>query len=262
MSFAIEPTNICNLKCGMCYAQTSKREQGMMSYDLYQKIIDEVVTLKIDCIGLNYGGEPTVHPLFANMIKYASDKDQHVQFSTNGILLTEDITNAIVSGYVRKVNFSLHTYLDIVEENIIKIRGERTNRKPQLTATINASEFDDTTTDKLLKRFSYLVDQIGIQPTIANMKWSKIPKKIKINYQKYCRQSQRYTAVLWDGKITICCHDIGGEMAFGDVYNNSLTEIWNSDYYINLRKNILKSNFPKGSLCERCGIGRTVISYM
>jgi MoaA/NifB/PqqE/SkfB family radical SAM enzyme len=82
----IEPVGQCNLRCQMCPIQyrNDGPEGGapaFMSFELFQKIIDESHRLKhLHLQGL---GEPTLHPQFFEMVEYAVQKGVRVTTNTN-----------------------------------------------------------------------------------------------------------------------------------------------------------------------------------
>src|SRR4051795_1182928 len=52
----IESTNICNAKCVFCPRDDMHRRQGVMTVELFQKIVDEAAALGITHIRMhNYG---------------------------------------------------------------------------------------------------------------------------------------------------------------------------------------------------------------
>ena len=61
----------------MCYTITdkfvSKITKGLMDFDLYKKVIDEIAG-KVDAVRLSLRGEPTMNKHYRQAIKYAKDK--------------------------------------------------------------------------------------------------------------------------------------------------------------------------------------------
>src|SRR5918995_4259683 len=52
----IESTNICNAKCTFCPRDEMHRRQGIMSFDLFKKVVDECAELGITHVRVhNYG---------------------------------------------------------------------------------------------------------------------------------------------------------------------------------------------------------------
>src|SRR5512133_1068939 len=82
----IEPVGQCNLACRMCPinfrddAPVSGHTK-MMDFDLYCQIVDQFTNLKT--LHLQGLGEPTLHPRFFDMIRYAVGKGIRVTTNTN-----------------------------------------------------------------------------------------------------------------------------------------------------------------------------------
>jgi spiro-SPASM protein len=84
----VEITNECNLRCIFCPRRIMKREKGYMTLDLFKKIIDELQGASVS-ISFTLYGEPLLHPLFLEMVRYAKDRRHSVYLYTNGTLLDE-----------------------------------------------------------------------------------------------------------------------------------------------------------------------------
>src|SRR5215204_6965774 len=56
----IESTNICNAKCVFCPRDEMHRRQGIMSFDLFRKVVDECAELAITHVRVHNYGEPVV----------------------------------------------------------------------------------------------------------------------------------------------------------------------------------------------------------
>ena len=54
-----------------------------------------------------------------------------------------------------------------------------------------------------------------------------------------------------DGKISLCCNDAWGQMTLGDLINNTVEEIFYSQYYNKICKKLLKGR-DKIKICEYC----------
>jgi len=76
-----------------------------------------------------------------------------------------------------------------------------------------------------------------------DMKWKEnyplVPK------YDYCSSLYRYMAVLWDGKVDICCKDVAGRLIVGDANTQWLKDVWRCREYQLLRK--------KGN-CDGCEV--------
>jgi radical SAM protein with 4Fe4S-binding SPASM domain len=58
--------------------------------------------------------------------------------------------------------------------------------------------------------------------------------------------------VNWDGKVQVCCPDIGSKLIIGDMKVHSIMEIWNSFEAKQIRKDLKsKKSFEKDP-CKNC----------
>ena len=87
----LEITSSCNLECPMCYAASAPG--GMhLSYDDCCRAIDHLVAAegRPEVLQLS-GGEPTIHPEFLEIFKYACNQPiDIVMINTNGVRLARD----------------------------------------------------------------------------------------------------------------------------------------------------------------------------
>jgi radical SAM protein with 4Fe4S-binding SPASM domain len=94
----IEPTNVCNLNCPLCPAGTGTlgRSKSFLNFDVYKRLIDEIgpYTLLMQFWGW---GEPFLHPLAFDMIRYAKKYNMAVVTSSNMQVFTgkDDVENLI-----------------------------------------------------------------------------------------------------------------------------------------------------------------------
>ena len=65
----IEPTNHCNLGCIMCpQPREMQRVKGMMNFDLYKSIIDELKDTPAEFVYLHQFGESLLHKKITDMV--------------------------------------------------------------------------------------------------------------------------------------------------------------------------------------------------
>jgi MoaA/NifB/PqqE/SkfB family radical SAM enzyme len=93
----IEPTNRCNLECLTCIRNVWDEPLGMMQWETFEWIMDGIQAFEpIPTIFFGGFGEPFVHPEIIEMIRKAKDLGAAVELITNGILLTEDISEQLI----------------------------------------------------------------------------------------------------------------------------------------------------------------------
>lgn len=96
IAFQIEPTSRCQLRCIMCPRTVFSDEwiNGDMSLSVYKKI-SRYFHL-VDDIHLQGWGEPLLHPNLFDMIQIAKAEDCKVSLTTNGILLTSEVSEKFI----------------------------------------------------------------------------------------------------------------------------------------------------------------------
>ncbi len=80
----------CNLRCKWCYARDTEYKSSLtMSKDLAFELIDFFDSINVKHMIL-IGGEPTIHPHFFEIIKYAKEKKIKCALVTNGLMFKND----------------------------------------------------------------------------------------------------------------------------------------------------------------------------
>lgn len=85
--FQIEPTNLCNFRCPLCSNNSSKRKKGVLSFDKFKQIINNL-GVKVKLLNLTLDGEPLLNKDIFKMVKYARGKKiSKIILFTNGSTL-------------------------------------------------------------------------------------------------------------------------------------------------------------------------------
>ncbi len=267
----IELTNACNLKCAVCFSQNPKifkaRKRGFIEFDQYKKLIDQVALLKhVGNVGLNYGGESLLHGQFIEMLEYADKKNIKTAFTTNGTLFNDKIITAILKYRVDNIIISLDAIdeqhdilrmgsnIGLVEENIKKIVSMRKeNKYPKVSINITHSVQNETQINSVIRKWITIVDSIIIYPCITeNLKYlDKAFFDKEVIKPKICPWPFYYMAILWNGDVTTCCHDINGVNIIGNVRENDIKHVWKNNFK-NVRNILAKECYSKLKLCKEC----------
>jgi MoaA/NifB/PqqE/SkfB family radical SAM enzyme len=118
IAFQIEPTSRCQLKCVMCPRTVYSKEwdNGEMPLALYEKI-SRYFSLA-DNVHLQGWGEPLLHPEISLMIQIAKAENCKASLTTNGMLLTQDISEEFIKKGLDTVAVSLAGGVRETHENI------------------------------------------------------------------------------------------------------------------------------------------------
>jgi len=266
----IELTDICNLDCIMCDRASMSRGSGLMSMDLFKKIIDEAAEIGVPEVKLNRFGEPMIHPNLIDMIHYAKNKGiPRVYFTSNATLLDEKKCEALIHSGLDSLTFSVdgstaETYERIrinakfkeVTTNIrrfIEMRNAAGQEKPHVVInTVYMAE----TKDEVLQVFDQWgkhVHRINVLPVAQYGNVDNHAPIDKAGQEKRpCHQPFDRLMIFWDGLATVCCADINGDLTVGSALESKVGELWCNDEFSKLRKAHLAKDFSEYSICASC----------
>jgi len=248
----IEPTNYCNLRCKHCTAQAVDEDRGYMEYEFYTNIID--TNPQITCIILARNGEPFLHPKIFDMIAYAKAKGIYVSIYTNGILISKEKVDKILSVGLNEINFSIEGIGDVyrknrevsyavLKKNIECLIEKRKEHGVSLKIGINIAviESDNYSVRDIKNEWEGKVDHIDIEPLMGEK---------SVLRTRSCRTLWRNLVVRWDGVVLPCCIDMRSSLIMGDLKKNSVREIFNGDRALALRKSHINGMYPP--VCKYC----------
>src|SRR5438876_4109606 len=109
----IECTAACNISChqACCAPETGitrTRQAGMLDFDLFRRVVDEVGASLVRVDFFNYG-EAFLHKRAVEMCEYIKARFPHIYLytSTNGLALTEEQARRLVHSGIDEVTFSI-----------------------------------------------------------------------------------------------------------------------------------------------------------
>jgi radical SAM protein with 4Fe4S-binding SPASM domain len=260
----IEATNICNAKCTFCPRDDMKRRQGIMDMALYRKIVDECASLGVGHLRMHNYGEAFVDKRLPEKIAYAKSKGiPEVGVITNGSLLGPDVARAVIEAGLDAVNISLDAagketfestrlglkYDKVMAnvEGLVRIRGELGRARPKLILSFVRQD-NSAEEQAFIDHWSAVADKIHI--TELHNWAGTLKRRADGNFPCY-RQWLTFT-VLWDGRVSLCCADLDGQVVLGDVGTQTIADIWNDDAYRRVRRQQLETGGP--AICRNCDL--------
>ncbi len=122
----LEITPRCNLNCIHCYADSAPYRQLSESLQFadWCSIIKEASQLRCDRLQF-IGGEPTIHPDLANLIKYSKNCGiDALEIYTNGTTITSHLRR-IFEEYNVELAFSIYAAEEQLHDEITTVRGSQ-----------------------------------------------------------------------------------------------------------------------------------------
>ncbi|MFI5221329.1 MAG: radical SAM/SPASM domain-containing protein [Bacteroidia bacterium] len=289
----IEPTTSCNLRCPQCPSglREFSRNTGMLDFTLYKKILDELSPELVYLI-LYFQGEPFLNKDFLEFVKYADEKNIYTATSSNGHYFTDEVAKATVQSGLDRLIISIdgtsqETYskyrvggnLEKVIEgtkNILRWKKVLQSTTPNVIWQFIAFKHNEHQIPELKKLAKKIgVDELGIKTAQIydyknsdqfipeNNELSRYKKNadgtysIKNKLLNQCWRMWRGSVITWDGLVVPCCFDKDATHRFGDVSEESFSEIWRSDKYNQFRSAILRSR-KEIDICTNCTEGTEV----
>ena len=89
----IEPTSQCNLDCRTCIRNTWDEPQGMMSEEVFSRVIEGLKSFSpLPTVFFGGFGEPLFHPHIIDMVARVKALGASVELITNGTLLSKNVS--------------------------------------------------------------------------------------------------------------------------------------------------------------------------
>jgi MoaA/NifB/PqqE/SkfB family radical SAM enzyme len=275
----IETNSFCSGSCLFCpYDKIRGRlENKLLPSDIYKKIVDECALYDVKILYLCLMNDPLTDKRIVDLINYTKTRipDAQVKIITNVELLSHSMADSIVNSKLDELRFSFHGWTSYAHS---KVMGLDFNKALQnLTYLLEKNNRSTlkigivcVKTKYLTKRDYYLLYDFckkykidfGLSH-ICNMAGNldinnakdlglKIIKKTKL---KGCVDNWPLISIqiCYDGKAVACCMDWNQEVILGNVYENSIFEIWNSQKYREFREMAYGNRASGGDfICRRC----------
>lgn len=260
----VELTNDCNMGCLHCHRTLfMKREVGYMKFESFKKIIDEIAEYPVAFLRIVGQGEPTLHPQFREMMEYVSGKSIKIELTTNGEIFEIFSFEEILRWDIDIIGVSIDG-IDGPSYNKIRIGGDYNKLKKSLTQFY---EFRN----KVKRKYPMICVRNVILPNYTprqienfNLDWisasdqvthntfhDKIQSSSPTGFNR-CKDIFFYAHLNFDGSIRQCAYDFlyGKNEMIGNIKNNSVANIWNSDSMKIMRWRHYKKDFP--TACKKC----------
>jgi len=269
----IEISNLCQLKCPMCYTTTdyyrSKVEKSLLSFDYFKKIIDEISHHKVYSIRLSWRGEPLIHPQIIEMVTYAKNAGiKEVSFLTNGGLLKPKLIDDLILNGVDWITVSVDGLFEIYEEyrkplkfeetiSSLKLIQKRKKELKQNKPVIKVQTIWPAIENNPEEYYMYMkdfVDEIAFNP----LKDKRYYKEFDVNNynSKYvCPRLWQRIYVSSSGNIGFCLSDVYEEYIIGNIKDMTIQEAWSGVAFKTIREKHLNHERFEYSICRRCQAG-------
>ena len=262
----IEITNICNLNCSFCSIDNRVKES--ITVDRFKELIKKIDKYT-DYVYLHVKGEPLLHPNLKEILDICLEYNKQVNITTNGTLIEKNI-DLLNHEAVRQINISLHSennmddYLEVINRNVEKLKDKivilrywilKDNKLDEKSTKIveNLKNYYHLSTDTVNKLINlkhiHIKDNIYVDKATM-FTWPSLDNDY-YNEVGTCYALKDQLAILVNGDVVPCCLDSCGIIKLGNIYENDMDTIINSDRY---QKMLLgfRNRKVNEELCKKC----------
>jgi radical SAM protein with 4Fe4S-binding SPASM domain len=273
-----ESTNACNAECIMCPRDAMTRNIGIMDFDLFKRITDQIVQLGVKELRFHNYGEAMIDPKIGDKIKYAKQAGvASTAMYTNGSLLNRSVSAAILESGLDKMFVSIDgtnkesferirlrlDYDEVVDNlrNFLEMKKEQGCKKPYTEIVLLPIEANNGDIEAFKKSWDGLIDKVrvsvihdfagqGTEQFVPEVSTNGAPRTKRIP----CSMLWRDMYILWNGNVTLCCLDFDGKTRFGNVQSEPVKVIWQGENMQSVRKKHLKNDWQELPLCKNCHV--------
>jgi len=286
----VELNFLCNYRCPFCVIslpEEERKEWGdptkKLSFDTYKKIIDEGVQHGLKSVQFNGNNEPLTERQLPKFIKYAVDKGiLDISFNTNGSLLDKKISEELIDAGVTRLMVSVDAFkketyekyrvggnYETVKNNILnflKIRNKKGKVLPlvRISYIVHSNNIDEL--PDFIDYWKDKVDFFALQSlrdvfTFDKKRSKELRKLFKIDESKIdkfyvCPQPFFRAFIRNNGDVLPCCSAYAMKMVIGNIYEDTLYNIWNGEKMKEVRRRVNDiKNQP--FVCKKCREGAT-----
>jgi len=282
----VDPSNLCNHRCKFCptgnqaLIKSTGRYQGLLNFDLFKKIIDDLKEFQepIRVLRLYKEGEPLLNPRFADMIRYAKNSGlvKRIDTTTNGALLNPKINLAIVEAGLDQINISVNgvsseqiefytqTKVDF-DEYVANIRHIFENRG---NLEVCVKSIKENLTPDEQKKFFDIFGNISNRIVLENLSpaWPEFEfTDVKMEFssgnygqeiieRKVCPYIFYIMVINSDGRASTCVGDWPNKLIVGNLKEQSLKDVWSGLILNGHRVAHLEGRRSENKFCGACQV--------
>lgn len=265
---------VCNALCPNCpytnsEIRTDYKDAKYMPSDIFKKIADEVGQHQA-WLRISGGGEPMMHPEFIELMRYAKSKGCKLGIITNGSMLNETLTHALLDMQVDMLEFSVdastQSDYDIVRKGlnfsklvdnikmVFDLRNQKNSQTKIIASAINQKGID---VDAVETFWNPYVDNFQKRKYLT---WGINEPEHSADDTPYLPPSERIPCpfiferlnIDSRGKVMVCGYDIEAHTNMGNIQNKSIKEIWHSDAFEFYRSKHLSKCGDDIEMCKNC----------
>lgn len=266
--------NKCNSNCLICPYKDMNYNYDNMSNELFLKFLNEIDEKRLVRLIPYLNNEPFLDANFLDKLEIIRErfKKIEIEISSNVSVIKEvdlkrlaklDITELRLSvfGYTENTYRKMMPGLnhDITFEKLKIISKYMKNTKTIVSVVMidndEIPEIEFKQMKDLCKKLHFNFERWGFLDRSNNVKY----KSNNVFNKNVCTCEQNRPIermhILSDGRVIFCCQDWSHSLVVGNIKNNTIDEIWNSDIYNDVREALYDKSKTSPMICQKCKLG-------
>jgi len=271
---SLETCTACNHRCPFCPVSVDPREREVMSQELFESIVDQVVEAggKGVVVFLSNYNEPTIDPLFEDRCRFLFRRELPVSVLTNASQFTpERAARLEQAGRFRYIGINLPTLdpdryqklhgtrdLSRVLANIDAMRARALAEETAIVVLGDQDEAHRKDVQEIRQRFEPMGWQIRpfrirSRPASGTFVPEPPPKRKLKGCELMGSRPFEHLHVTATAKAVLCCQDYYERLTLGDLKTQTVAEVLGGDTMARLRRwTYGVEEAPADFLCRRC----------
>ncbi len=265
----------CNLQCSMCVHDTMTRKRGIMPWNLFTKLVDEIAaedpTVRVWMV---FFGEALMlrrrKPTIFDMIRYAKSKGlKDVVLNSNANLLDPESARQLIEAgldaiYIGIDAFTPETYAKVrvggnyqrVVSNVqglLRLKQELGVSKPEIFVQFVEMDVNAAEKPGFIEFWGQQGANVKIRPKVSWGGKIEAPNLVLGQEDRWpCYWAMRSMSITDQGKVVTCAVDLDAGHVAGDVTTQTIKQVWN-DGLKRLRELHLSGRWEElPQICREC----------
>jgi MoaA/NifB/PqqE/SkfB family radical SAM enzyme len=296
--YIIDVCNVCNLRCPLCPTgnTTISRKQGMLSVEQYKELFDKIKDYAL-VVSLYNHGEPLLNPDVFSIIEHTHRNRVGTNISSNfnwphRIDINDfvrsglDYVTVSLDGVSQEAYQQYRVRGDVSEvfdnmKRLLSAKKALKSKKPFVEWQYVVFKHNEHEMDEARRLASEIgVDLLrfvspGVPPEDMHdtqlqekwmpgnpLYWERHPKLVEARgyvFDQTCFYLYRSMFIYPGGGVTPCCFAHDDRQDFGNLYNSSVSEIWNNKTYRSARMLFSRTAPTEDrvkTICDKCTVFR------
>lgn len=271
----IQTVSYCNAHCTICpYGDVFRQlPSGLMSMELFTKIIDQVPVPWGMRIIPYLNSEPFLDPLLIDRLHYINKRlpGSEIEISTNVSMLDETMQSRLVGIELKELRLSVFGFtpethkraMPLLNWGVVKANLDRLATNQELRQSIGQLSMIVVNYPDLLPEDLELSEAFCRDHFIKLERWGFLDRSQNVvqytngvnrESVRGCSQNRPLDRmhISHVGQVMLCCQDWKRQHLLGDLTTHTIQEVWDSPDYQDMRRRIYREGVEAPDVCKHC----------